>query len=143
MPATALITMQVLQHLHSHGPSTRAQVVAVLGPVPYSTLSNLRTLGNIAIDHGTNEPTYTITPRGQKKLAGLRGAPQLRQEQVKRAELLRQAATYHGAETSQPSNRPGSMDAFALPSRIGDRLFWPDGRVTRINPTTTGERSHG
>ncbi|WP_382155348.1 hypothetical protein [Hydrogenophaga sp. ANAO-22] len=143
MPATAPITMQVLQHLYTRGASTRAQIVTELGPVPYSTLSNLRVLGNITIDKSASAATYSITPRGQKKLLGLRGAPHLRQEQVRRTELMRQAASYHGTETTQPSNRPGSMDAFALPSRIGDRLFWPDGRVTRINPTTTGERSHG
>ncbi len=143
MPATAPITMQVLQYLYPHGARTRFEIVEALGDVPHSTLSNLRVNGHISIDKSASAATYSITPRGQKKLLGLRGAPHLRQEQVRRTELMRQAASYHGTETTQPSNRPGSMDAFALPSRIGDRLFWPDGRVTRINPTTTGERSHG
>lgn len=143
MPATSPITINVLQHLYTHGASTRAQIVAALGDVPYSTLGNLRTLGNIAIDHGTTVPTYSITPRGHKKLAGLRGAPQLRDSNARRLELARQAASYHGTETTEPSIRPGSMDAFALPSRVGSRLHWPDGRVTPINHPTTGEPSHG
>lgn len=143
MPATAPITMDVLQHLKTHGARTRIEITAAVGDVPHSTLNNLRVNGHISIDKSTAAPTYAITPRGLRKLQGLRGAPQLRQEQARRTELLKHAATYHGAETTQPSIRPGSMNAYALPSRIGDRLFWPDGRVTHFNTTTKGERSHG
>lgn len=31
-----------------------------------------------------------------------------------------------------PSVRPGAMDASKLPSRVNNRLFWPDGRVEVI-----------
>lgn len=143
MPGTAPITMDVLQHLYSHGARTRFQIIEAVGDVPHSTLNNLRFNGHISIDKSTAAATYAITPRGQEKLLGLRGAPHLRQEKARRAEVVRNAATYHGTETTEPSIRPGSMDAFALPSRIGDRLYWPDGRVTRFNPTNEGERSHG
>ncbi len=46
-------------------------------------------------------------------------------------------ATYRACEY-QPSNRPGAMDAFALPSRMGDTLHYRDGRVTDMagNPVT-------
>lgn len=40
-----------------------------------------------------------------------------------------------------PVLRPGSEDAARLPSRMGDRLHWPDGRVTACNDITT--RSKG
>jgi len=32
-----------------------------------------------------------------------------------------------------PVPRPGSLDAAALPSRMGQRLRWPDGRITEID----------
>lgn len=35
---------------------------------------------------------------------------------------------YSGADLS-PSMRPGAMDAYRLPSRVGRRLNFPDGRV--------------
>lgn len=38
-----------------------------------------------------------------------------------------------------PVPRPGSLDLAALPSRMGNTLRWPDGRVTLINTSTTSE----
>ena len=35
---------------------------------------------------------------------------------------------YTGAELAPYSGRPGAMDAFALPSRMGNSLHWRDGR---------------
>ena len=41
-----------------------------------------------------------------------------------------QAWEYQGAELRQnPGIVPGRMHAYSLPSRIGDRLHYPDGRV--------------
>lgn len=36
---------------------------------------------------------------------------------------------YDGAELRPYEGRPGAMDAFALPSRVGSRRVWRDGRV--------------
>ena len=41
---------------------------------------------------------------------------------------LQQVGSWAGFE-SRPHHRPGSMDAFALPSRMGRRLHYRDGRV--------------
>lgn len=137
------ITMDVLRHLHVHGTCTRAAIVAAVGDLPQSTLSNLRYLGHVSVDHATREARYAITPRGRAKL---RGDPMRRTStDAQRLEAARRAASYLGEEVRQPSGRPGSMDAYALPSRVGNRLHWPDGRITSLtdsNPTT-GERSHG
>jgi hypothetical protein len=35
------------------------------------------------------------------------------------------------ADHMPPAKRPGAMDAMALPSRMGNRLHWPDGSVTK------------
>lgn len=37
------------------------------------------------------------------------------------------AGQYNPAVDMQPSYRPGSMDAFSKPSRVGDTLFFRDG----------------
>lgn len=44
---------------------------------------------------------------------------------------------YTGAEL-HARTRPGAMDAHRLPSRMGERLHWRDGRVTDMqgNPLT-------
>lgn len=34
-----------------------------------------------------------------------------------------------------PVIRPGSLDMTALPSRMGNRLHWPDGRITTLGGT--------
>lgn len=38
-------------------------------------------------------------------------------------------STYDGAELRPYVGRPGAMDAFALPSRMGKRLHYPDGTL--------------
>ena len=39
------------------------------------------------------------------------------------------AGQYNPAVDMQPSHRPGSMDAFSKPSRVGDTLYFRDGRT--------------
>jgi hypothetical protein len=39
---------------------------------------------------------------------------------------------YTAPELRRPSHRPGSSQAYAQPSRINDRLHWPDGQVTDL-----------
>jgi len=44
-----------------------------------------------------------------------------------------QAWEYQGAELRQnPGMLPGRMHAYSLPSRVGGRLYYPDGRVERF-----------
>lgn len=40
--------------------------------------------------------------------------------------------TYNGAELRPSTTRPGSMDAFDLPSRVGKRLFFRTGAVALL-----------
>lgn len=42
-------------------------------------------------------------------------------------------------DSRPPVPRPGSLDLAALPSRMGNTLRWPDGRVTLINTPNTSE----
>jgi hypothetical protein len=42
------------------------------------------------------------------------------------------APIYDGAEMRPYQGRPGATDALKLPSRMGDRLHYRDGRVTPV-----------
>jgi hypothetical protein len=135
MPAIAPITLDVLRHLQIHGTSTRAEIVAGVGKLPVSTLSNLCFLGHAHTETSTKDMRYAITPKGRAKLDGVA----LRRRGMTEGQRLEQARRSHlylGHEVREPSNRPGAMDAAALPSRIGQRLYWPDGRVTHIDQPT-------
>lgn len=37
------------------------------------------------------------------------------------------------ADLATPPQRPGSEVFHGLPSRVGDRLYWPGGRVTDLD----------
>lgn len=146
MPATAPITIDVLRYLLTNGLSTKAEIAKGLGTLlPPSTLSNLHYLAHISSDNSTLTTRYAITPKGIAKLQGVKLASQ--HAVPNRAEAARRARSYQAVELGSQHTRPGSMDAYALPSRVGSRLHWPDGRVTSIDhPTTTttnGAHSHG
>lgn len=50
--------------------------------------------------------------------------------------LLTSSASRRGAGTGDlrsPAMRPGATEATQYPSRTGDRLRWPDGRVTTLD----------
>jgi hypothetical protein len=48
--------------------------------------------------------------------------------------VSRMLGTYDGAELRPDPGIPASrMEAYRLPSRNGDRLEWPDGRVTDLD----------
>lgn len=131
MPAIAPITVSVLRHLLVHGLCTKADIKTGVGnDLPASTISNLVHLGHIRSDHTTKDVRYAITPRGMAKLQGI--ALSRDAGHNARAEAARRARSYQPSDLP-PSFRPGAMDAFALPSRVGDRLHWPDGRITSID----------
>lgn len=54
------------------------------------------------------------------------------------------ASGYSGAELKPYAGRPDTAQAQALPSRSGNRLRWPDGRVTDLagNLLLSPSRSH-
>ncbi len=136
----SVITTEVLRHLYLHGACTRGDITRAVGELPVSTLSNLRYLGHVDTDRSTKEVRYAITPRGRDKLAG-RSIRRTRSD-ADRLEAARAAKDYAGRELSAPCNRPGAMDAYRLPSRVGSHLHWPDGRITPIHHPITGEKQH-
>lgn len=49
------------------------------------------------------------------------------------------SGTYRGEELKQnPGIGPERFAAYALPSRVGNRLYYPDGRVAAVNNTQAG-----
>ncbi|MFN3494536.1 MAG: hypothetical protein ACK40L_08525 [Hydrogenophaga sp.] len=132
MGATSTITMDVLRHLQVHGPQTSKQLKAVFKSLPAGTLNNQLHLGNIARNNDTTETRLVITSRGLNKLAG-RSVGNAKTN-LQRLEAARRANDYQGKELQRnPGIENGRFTAFALPSRIGSKLHWPDGRVTPVD----------
>lgn len=80
---------------------------------------------------------YRITAAGTRALAL---APRTHGAVVPSPVIARPlppAQIYTGAELRPYEGRPGAMDAFALPSRMGRRLVWRDGRVEGLNEICT------
>jgi hypothetical protein len=123
------ITLDVLRHLQVHGPQTAKQIKAAFKSLPASTLNNLLHLGHVARNNETTETRLVITAKGMNKLAGRANANG--KTTLQRLEAARSANDYQGTELKQnPGIRNDRFAAFALPSRIGSKLHWPDGRVT-------------
>lgn len=132
MGATSTINMDVLRHLQVHGPQTPKQIKAAFKDLPASTLNNLLYLGHAARNNDTTETRLVITSKGLHKLAGR--AVLRDKTRLQRLEAARNANDYQGQELQRnPGIQNDRFAAFALPSRIGSKLHWPDGRVTPID----------
>lgn len=53
------------------------------------------------------------------------------------------SGTYDGAELRPFDGRPGSMDAYALPSRVGDKLVHHTGPKPMLVGKLIDQSSHG
>ena len=60
------------------------------------------------------------------------GAQRTLRQTQQRISTASARGTYSGAELRPFAGRPGAMDAFALPSRMGNRLHYRDGRVETL-----------
>lgn len=87
----------------------------------------------------TRTTLYSISASGRDQLRAyeINSAPRLRVTSGTptvagpRTAQLSTRGLYTGAELRPFDARPGAMDAFALPSRMGSRLHYRDGRVER------------
>ena len=124
MPSTAEATLDVLRHLRLNGRQNAKQIKAAVPTLGPSTISNLVHRGHIVSTHlekGAVE--YTISGKGIAKLIG--------RKNPRRARADEHPSGYSCPELCRnPGIDPARFVAFALPSRIGPKLFWPDGRVT-------------
>lgn len=78
-----------------------------------------------AAQHRQSEARQLITQqREQLKAAKLASA--------RRVGNATTTATYNGAEVCMPALRAGADDALQVPSRVNDRLYYRDGRVTDL-----------
>lgn len=81
-----------------------------------------------------NSTIYSAKARAARQaLEDGRGADlvQRSRERVQAQRVQGGSGSWVGCE-SAPCSRPGGADAYRLPSRVGQRLHWPDGRVTPI-----------
>lgn len=153
-------TLDVLRHVAVHGSRTRAEVVKAFTTIPAGqALSNLQMLGYLAGDGVSTPLNFIVTKKGHAKIAqmagkdGVRTAPAtpapapspaltrpvLRKtgapRPIPRIPSMGRASSgrQYLANDLAPSNRPGAMRAFELPSRMGDVLRYRDGRVTDLD----------
>lgn len=144
-------TLDVLRHIAVHGSRTRAEVIKAF-PKAGAAVTNLATLGYIAGDGLCTPQNFIVTKKGKERVANpnpprastqrradllapqLRALPPMRTpaQAKKRARDDYRSWDYVPTEY-EPSTRPGAMVAFTRPSRVGSRLYWPDGRVTDID----------
>jgi hypothetical protein len=123
-------------------PSTIAKVI---GHAVAEQLEQLRAAGlvmrNVARRADRTRTTlYTATAIGRDQLRAheINSAPRLRAPTgmptvaAPRTAQLTTRGLYTGAELRPYEGRPGAMDAFALPSRMGRRLHYRDGRVQEL-----------
>jgi hypothetical protein len=141
--------MAILRHLHTHGRQTMRQVVAAVAAelgIAASTIENATRLQGrlIATDTSTKEHVYSLTPAGTytaqhgHRPPRAQGRPPAEPSQPQPARnwgrntgrIHYDTKLDHIGDTI--AIRPGSQAAFALPSRMGAALHWPDGRVTDL-----------
>ena len=138
--------LRAVAHTNLSVPSTIAQHTGVSA---HDVLLALRESGHVR-EHvarqrnGSPTTTFSITPKGKELLEQMDSAASA--EDVKGAlhtEAMSTVAApasspprevYTGSEMRAYTGRPGSMDAFSYPSRIGDRLHHRDGSVTPLSP---------
>ncbi|MDD0817181.1 hypothetical protein PSQ39_21280 [Curvibacter sp. HBC28] len=91
---------------------------------------------------GPRQPVYSITSAGTEVIQ-TSGARVIKSPGVSSKEKAAEVqvkhylpTVYQGQELRPYQGRPGAMDAFALPSRMGQRLHYRDGRVELIEQTT-------
>ena len=133
------LSIDVLKFLRVNGLSTKAEIEKFSGKLLPSTMSNLKFLGHVIADTSQKELRFAITTKGINKLLN----PNWISKRTTRMALRNSFGygIYREFET-RGVMRPGSIRAYSLPSRIGDSLHWPDGRITGLDghsSTSTGE----
>ena len=140
MKTSAPLTQQqlaVLRFLRAQQLSNAATIAREFGhsvSAELEALTRMRLLTTVPqrTADGKRTSFYGLTVRGGARLkteerAAIHCAPAAR-----RASVTHTEGTYAGAELRPFVGRPGSMDAFALPSRMSNRLVYRDGREERL-----------
>ena len=84
-------------------------------------------------NHGSTD----LSKKAQRLLASMAGEDAPRTHAGPHIAAPRRIVTsgpYDGRELAPATGiAPARMAAYSLPSRIGNQLYWPDGRVTDLN----------
>lgn len=81
---------------------------------------------------------WAITAAGQARLEELGPVPGLDPNKKGRGTDVYDRPIYQPSKELQTPMRPGSEDALQYPSRMGDNLFYRDGRVEKIEEKSDG-----
>ncbi|MDF3822373.1 hypothetical protein P3G55_20900 [Leptospira sp. 96542] len=121
-------TKAALRLLHTEGPMTRATLTARLlcsgQPITAaqigSAINSLSARGSVDIDRRTVPGLLQITRLGRTRLEGETSDDGTSAASA-RASVM--SAPPYTPEKYEAPRRPGAMDAYALPSRMGDSLY--------------------
>lgn len=147
-------TIGLLKHISRAGAMTAAQLEPLNpdGTVSIKTrLASMAKRGTICRKGPHGKSVYSITDKGLNAItARAKGAANLMPLKSPAAVGISQAkrppmtirtlevsayipeSSYQGRELQPYQGRPGAMDAFSLPSRMGNWLHYRDGRIERM-----------
>ncbi|MBV8619646.1 MAG: replication-relaxation family protein [Curvibacter sp.] len=158
-PVYQASTLALLRHLQKHGPMTVHQVEQLKShctTAAASRVANLLKRGSVARVGRSMPARYEITGKGREalKTMGKKGLAPRNFGGAAPAVAARPAEAdapvpawrasdecYTAPELRPFDGRPGAMDAFALPSRMGKVLIFRDGR--QASPPSASERIKG
>lgn len=144
MTLLAATSLTIMRHIQRHHGATRPQIEALQLDVKRVgvRLSSLCMQGFLESDRSTQPATYRLTPAGANALIAPRApaAPRSRERLTAvppRASLTPVQSTAQPASAPAPTYRPlptfaprpGAMNAYSMPSRMGNRLYFRDGTV--------------
>ncbi len=121
-------SIAMLRHVLVHGPCSHKELLKAVGN--RSTAGNLVNCGYFTPDRTQKEVRMALTNKARIYLANPLLPRAVHPARRDKAQQAIKAPTYQEAAILPGSLRAGAMVAFTLPSRIGDRLFYRDGRVT-------------
>lgn len=110
-----------------------------------TTNGDLMALGNLGYlrEHagrrldGTADVLYSITDKGRKALDAQDLSQQSAPTHATGPTSPMVGALYEGAELRLSTSRAGAMDALRYPSRVGNRLYYRDGKTELAHSDST------
>lgn len=140
-PGLNTVDQAILQHLQRHGQTTVADVASALcAPLDlkkHSVTTAFYLLGERGLLAGdptrTRDILYSLPPRGRHWLVHGRPPPTAGGKAPSAAYNIKTEPVYQ-PNTDAPNHRPGAMDAYALPSRVGNALLYPRGHAPAAQP---------
>lgn len=127
---TQTVELSALSLIHRCGPQTKDDLFSLVTGMAKGVLTNLKEFGYIKPDPDDKD-VFHITQSGKRRI-GVEVSRAFSGSRTR--EALGEDDHYTCPELRPNTDRAGSNDAFALPSRRADGLLYPDGRFIPVAP---------